>query len=165
MKRRRFVEAAVSLPFVSRVGRASASTMPLARIRPGDPGWPSRARWNRLREQTGERPLAVKSPFDVCRMDPTGVDGVELFRSLKNPYEIGENIALTQTTGWADAWTSQSSTYAVPAESAADVVATVNFTRGNRLRLVVKGGGHSYLGTSSTPDSSLLWTRRMNTIV
>jgi hypothetical protein len=165
MKRRRFVEAAASLPFVSRLGRASAATMPLARVRPGDPGWPSRTRWDRLREQTGGRLLAVKSPFDVCRMDPTGVDCVELFRSLKNPYEVGDNVALTQTTGWADAWTSQPSSYAIPAESPADVAATVNFARENRLRLVVKGGGHSYLGTSSAPDSLLLWTRRMNTVV
>ncbi len=165
MRRRRFVEPAVSLPFVSQIGRASAATIPLARVRPGDPGWPSRAQWDRLREQTGGRLLAVKSPFDVCRRDPIGVDCVELFRSLKNPYAIGDNVALTQTTGWADAWTSQPSSYAIPAESAADVAATVNFARENRLRLVVKGGGHSYLGTSSAPDSLLLWTRRMNTVV
>jgi FAD/FMN-containing dehydrogenase len=35
----------------------------------------------------------------------------------------------------------------------------------NRLRLVVKGGGHSYLGTSNAPDSLMIWTRRMNEIV
>jgi hypothetical protein len=98
-------------------------------------------------------------------MDPTGTDCLELFRSLKNPYAAGDNVALTQTTGWADAWTSQPSTYAVRAESAADVAATVNFARENRLRLVVKGGGHSYLGTSSAPDSLLIWTRRMNRVV
>jgi hypothetical protein len=98
-------------------------------------------------------------------MDPTGADCLELFRSLKNPYAIGDDIALTQTTGWADAWTSQPSTYAVAAESAADVAAAVNFARENRLRLVVKGGGHSYLGTSSAPDSLLIWTRRMNRVV
>jgi len=165
MKRRQFVEAAVSTPFVGRLGGAAAATRPLARVRPGDRDWPSTARWDQLREQTGGRLLAVKSPFDVCRIDPTGADCLELFRSLKNPYAIGDNIALTQTTGWADAWTSQSSAYAVAVESAADVAATVNFARENRLRLVVKGGGHSYLGTSSAPDSLLIWTRRMNRVV
>ena len=43
-----------------------------------------------------------------------------------------------------------------------DVVAAVNFARDNKLRLVVKGGGHSYLGTSNAPDSLLIWTRRMD---
>jgi FAD binding domain/Berberine and berberine like len=165
MERRRFVGAAVSLPFAARFPGAAAATAPLARVRPGDPGWPSTARWDRLRAQTGGRLAAVQSPFDACRSDPTGVGCLELFRSLKNPYAIGDNVALTQTTGWADAWTSQPSIYAVPAESATDVAATVNFARENKLRLVVKGGGHSYLGTSSAPDSLLIWTRRMNGIV
>ena len=40
----------------------------------------------------------------------------------------------------------------------------VNFARENNLRLVVKGGGHSYQGTSNAPDSLLIWTRHMNDI-
>ena len=61
-------------------------------------------------------------------------------------------------------WTSRPSTFAVAAETTGDVVAAVNFARENNLRLVVKGGGHSYQGTSSAPDSLLIWTRRMNAI-
>jgi CheY-like chemotaxis protein len=37
------------------------------------------------------------------------------------------------------------------------VVAAVNFARTHRLRLVVKGGGHSYLCGSNAPDSLLVW--------
>ena len=40
----------------------------------------------------------------------------------------------------------------------ADVIAAVNFARENNLRLVVKGGGHSYQGTSNAADSLLIWT-------
>jgi hypothetical protein len=40
----------------------------------------------------------------------------------------------------------------------------VNFARKHRLRLVVKGGGHSYQGTSDAPDSLLVWTRHMNDV-
>ena len=47
----------------------------------------------------------------------------------------------------------------------ADVVAAVNFARENKLRLVVKGGGHSYQGTSDAADSLLVWTRAMNNVV
>jgi FAD binding domain/Berberine and berberine like len=43
-------------------------------------------------------------------------------------------------------------------------VAAVNFARENNLRLVVKGGGHSYQGTSNAVDSLLIWTRRMNVV-
>ncbi|HKW84306.1 MAG TPA: FAD-binding oxidoreductase, partial [Burkholderiaceae bacterium] len=74
------------------------------------------------------------------------------------------NVELTQTLGWVDAWTSMPSAYAVAAQTTADVVAAVNFAREERLRLVVKGGGHSYQGTSNAADSLLIWTRAMNAI-
>ena len=71
---------------------------------------------------------------------------------------------MTQTSGWVDAWTSQPSAYAVAAESTADVVAAVKFARDHSLRLVIKGGGHSYQGTSNARDSLLVWTRHMNSV-
>jgi FAD/FMN-containing dehydrogenase len=52
----------------------------------------------------------------------------------------------------------------VIAKSTDDVVAAINFARRNNLRLVVKGGGHSYQGTSDAADSLLIWTRRMNAV-
>ncbi|HEY5009445.1 MAG TPA: FAD-binding oxidoreductase, partial [Caulobacteraceae bacterium] len=67
-------------------------------------------------------------------------------------------------SGWLDAWTARQSAYAVAARVPADVVAAVNFAREHNLRLVVKGGGHSYQGTSNAPDSLLVWTRAMNAI-
>src|SRR6266404_6513592 len=71
-------------------------------------------------------------------------------------------ISGTQVSGWLDAWTPAPSVYAVKATSSAEVAAAVNFAREHRLRLVVKGGGHSYQGTSNAPDSLLIWTRAMN---
>jgi FAD/FMN-containing dehydrogenase len=71
---------------------------------------------------------------------------------------------MTQTSGWVGAWTSRPSIYAVAARKTEDVVAAVNFARENKLRLAVKGGGHSYLGTSCAADSLLVWTREMNAI-
>jgi FAD/FMN-containing dehydrogenase len=61
-----------------------------------------------------------------------------------------------------DAWISKPSLYAVAAESAKDVVAAVNFAHRHNLRLVVKGGGHSYQGTSNAADSLLIWTRKLD---
>ena len=40
----------------------------------------------------------------------------------------------------------------------------MNFAREHNLRLVVKGGGHSYQGTSNAADSLLVWTRAMDAI-
>jgi FAD/FMN-containing dehydrogenase len=83
---------------------------------------------------------------------------------MRNPYFISEDPALTETSGWVDAWNSKPSAYAVKVQATADVVAAVNFARENNLRLVIKGGGHSYQGTSDAPDSLLIWTREMNGI-
>jgi FAD/FMN-containing dehydrogenase len=52
----------------------------------------------------------------------------------------------------------------VAARSTADVVAAVDFARESNLRLVVKGGGHSYQGTSNAADSLLIWTRAMDDV-
>jgi FAD/FMN-containing dehydrogenase len=84
---------------------------------------------------------------------------------VNNPYYIGEQPALTQSSGWLDAWTSAPSVYAVVVANTADVVAAVNFARAHQVRLVVKGGAHSYQGTSCAADSLLIWTRPMRGIV
>jgi FAD/FMN-containing dehydrogenase len=114
-----------------------------------------------LGETVGGRLIKVASPLDACA---EGADSTQLFKDLTNQFFIGDNVALTQNLGWTDAWTSRASEYAVAAETSADVAAAVTFARAHRLRLVVKGGGHSYLGGSNAPDSLLIWTRRMNAI-
>jgi FAD/FMN-containing dehydrogenase len=108
--------------------------------------------------------IKPRSPLASCT-EPGGKAACgELLRELKNPYFVGDQAALTQTLGWVDAWTSAPSVYAVAAANTQDVVAAVNFAREHNLRLVVKGGGHSYQGTSNAPDSFLIWTRAMNKI-
>jgi hypothetical protein len=137
---------------------------PLRRVRPGDPHWPSVAKWKQLKSAVKGNLIKIETPFSVCDT-VTGKEACDkLFKDLKNPYFIGDNPALTQTSGWFHAWKSEPSVYAVAAQNTSDVVAAVNFARINNLRLVVKGGGHSYQGTSNAPDSLLIWTRAMNEI-
>ncbi|HEX9284331.1 MAG TPA: FAD-binding oxidoreductase [Nitrospirales bacterium] len=138
---------------------------PVRRARPGDPAWPSAASWERLNREVGGRLIKVESPLAACRAAPTSAACGEVFRKLKNPYYIGDEPGLTQTSGWVDAWTSAPSAYAVEATKTEDVVSAVNFARDYNLRLVVKGGGHSYQGTSNSADSLLIGTRAMNRIV
>lgn len=145
-------------------GRAAAASSPVRRVRPSDPQWPSEAQWKALSRAVGDRLIKVQWPLSVCRDAPSGTLCRYVFKELKNPYYIGDEVGLTQTCGWVDAWTAQPSVYAVAARGSADVAAAVNFARDNNLRLVVKGGGHSYLGTSNAPDSLLIWTHAMNDI-
>jgi FAD/FMN-containing dehydrogenase len=135
-----------------------------SRVRPGEPGWPSEARWQELGRQVGPALVKVRSPLADCLAAPAGTACGQLFKAVANPYYLGDEIGLTQTLGWVGAWTSRPSVYAVAARHTGDVVAAVNFARHNNLRLVVKGGGHSYQGTSSAPDSLLVWTRKMSDV-
>src|SRR5204862_2679745 len=168
MSRRSLVQRAAAFAFMpavfSPLRAASPENAPARRLRPPDPEWPDKASWAKLNEDVGGRLVKVNSPLSACREAPDGRSCGDLFRELKNPYFIGDEVGLTQTAGWVDAWESQPSVYAVAAETTRDVVAAVNFARENNLRLVVKGGGHSYLGTSNAPDSLLIWTRAMHQI-
>ncbi|HUH95486.1 MAG TPA: FAD-binding oxidoreductase [Casimicrobiaceae bacterium] len=142
---------------------AQAAKATVRRVRPGDAAWPGAAAWQRLNDAVGGNLINVDSLFAPCREMKRGAC-IELWRNIRNPFYLGDQPGGTEVSGWLDAWTPQPSAYAVRARNADDVVAAVNFGRDNNLRLVVKGGGHSYQGTSNAPDSLLIWTRGMNRI-
>jgi FAD/FMN-containing dehydrogenase len=153
--RRRLLQAAAALPLAG-----TSIAAPAAR----GTGWPPDAAWKQLASELHGALVPVVSPWPACIAAPAGYECARLFRLAKNPYFLGDDPALTQTLGYVDAWTSSPSRYAVEARSAADVAAAVNFAREHGVRLVVKGGGHSYQGTSNAADSLLVWTRRMRDI-
>lgn len=132
-----------------------ATAAPRARIRPADAGWPGAAAWEELGRAVSGRLAPVIMPV----VDPAGTSAY-----FANPIWIGDQAALTESSGWVNAWTSAPSAYVVRAESAADVAAAVKFAAKHRIRLVVKGGGHSYFGGSNAPDSLLVWTRGLQSI-
>src|SRR5271157_3632261 len=169
MDRRRLLKIVAGLPFASGLWRgastlADASPSP-ARVRPGDPAWPSEESWDELGREVEGRLVKVRSPLAACVGASSDAACAQVFKEAKNPCYLGDEVGLTQSLGWIGAWTSQPSVYAVAAKTTADVAAAVNFARKNNLRLVVKGGGHSYQGTSNAADSLLIWTRHMNAIV
>ena len=143
----------------------AAGDGPVRRARPSDPSWPSAARWDELNRAVGGNLIRLQSPLADCAVAADSALCQDVLENLKNPYYIGDQPGLTQTSGWVDAWISAPSAYAVAARTTADVVAAVNFAREHNLRLVVKGGGHSYQGTSNAADSLLIWTRAMNRMV
>ena len=165
LSRRRLLKISAALPFISTLARgASAAGRPQARVRLGDPEWPSEASWDQLNRDVEGRLLKVRSPLADCVGGSPDAACEQVFKELKNPYYLGDEVGLTQSLGWVGAWTSEPSVYAVAAKTTQDVVAAVNFARSNNLRLVVKGGGHSYQGTSNAANSLLIWTRHMNAI-
>src|ERR1700683_3683075 len=164
MKRRSFLKkcgAAALLPLSSRALFARSG---FRRQRPSDAAWPSKEAWKRLNDAVGGNLLPVDFSITACTSGGESADCKKVLESLKNPYYIGDQPGLTQTLGWVDAWTTKPSVYAVAARNADDIAAAVNFARDNNLRLVVKGGGHSYQGTSNAPDSLLIWTRHMHDV-
>jgi FAD/FMN-containing dehydrogenase len=166
---RQFLAGCAVAPLARALFRPTAATegaagRALQRVRPSSPDWPSGEAWDKLKQAVGGRLVKVETPLAACGQ-PDGAEACDtLFKELKNPYYIRDQVGITQTLGWIDGWTYQPSIYAVAARQTSDVVAAVNFARERNLRLVVKGGGHSYLGTSNAPDSLLIWTRAMDGI-
>ena len=148
MRRRRFLAAGLSLAGATVLHVPPARTAAaLTRVRPGMPGWPTEAEWEGLKEAVDGRWSPVALPDFK---DPA------VRKLLSDPFYIGDQPGLTQNSGWLDAWRSSPSAYVVAAETAADVAAAIRFARAHNLRLVVKGGSHSFLGTSNAPDSLLV---------
>jgi FAD/FMN-containing dehydrogenase len=134
------------------------------RRRPSDPDWPSERAWKQLNDEVDGNLAPVPFPIEACTREPGGPGCESLVANIKNPYYVGDQPGLTQTLGWVDAWFTKPSVYAVAAENAQHVAAAIHFARKHDLRLVVKGGGHSYQGNSNAPDSLLIWTRHMHEI-
>ena len=155
MQRRHLLGATLALAGVSALPVSPAMAAPAARVRPGAPGWPSETDWAGLNRAVGGRLGPVTLP-DL--KDPA------VRKLVANPFYVGDQPGLTQSAGWLDAWTTAPSARMVTAHSAADIAAAVRFARAHNLRLVVRGGGHSYLGTSNAPDSLMIWTRPMRTV-
>jgi FAD/FMN-containing dehydrogenase len=163
VNRRNFIQVLASAGALAQTATAATAAR-RTRVRPGDQGWPSVAQWRRLADAVGGRLVKLDDPLAACRQAPDGPACQALFKGLRNPFFISDDPALTETSGWLDAWTSSPSAYAVKVQTTRDVVAAVNFARNHDLRLVIKGGGHSYQGTSNAADSLMIFTRAMNAI-
>ena len=164
MNRRAFLKAIGSAAILPILPRRLLASSNFRRRRPSDATWPSDSAWKQLNEAVGGNLIPVDFPLSILKSDPDSAAAKLLLENIKNPYYIGDQPGLTETLGWVDAWATKPSVYAVAARNAHDIAAAVNFARDNNLRLAVKGGGHSYQGTSNAPDSLLIWTRHMHDI-
>lgn len=134
MKRRDMLQSAGALALVS--ASQAQTSVRMRRVRPGDAAWPSAAAWATLSRAVGGQLTKVQWPPAVCMSGSDTTACADVFKELKNPYYINPSPGLTQTCGWADAWTSTPSAYAVAARKTADVVAAVNFAREHNAAVV-----------------------------
>jgi FAD/FMN-containing dehydrogenase len=151
MRRRDLFKAVAALAVLSGTSAKALAGLAKAgfrRVRPGDAAWPKPADW-----------AALDKAVDGALLKPEPLHG-----PYDNPFSIGDQAAGTQVSGWLNAWKPGVSAYAVKARKGTDVASAVSFARRHKLRLVVKGGAHSYQGTSNAPDSLLVWTRAMNKV-
>jgi FAD/FMN-containing dehydrogenase len=164
MNRRAFLKTIGSAALLALLPRRSWASTNFRRCRPSDPAWPSQSAWKQLSETVGGNLIPVDFPIADLKKNPSSAAAKALTDNISNPYYIGEQPGLTESFGWVDAWATKPSVYAIAARNAGDIAQAVNFAREHNLRLAVKGGGHSYQGTSNAPDSLLIWTRHMKDI-
>jgi hypothetical protein len=124
MNRRSMLRRVAAIPVLSAVWpslvtkiRAAGAPPAVRRARPSDPSWPSAASWEQLNRDVGGHLIRVRSPLAACADAADSAACQKVLKNLKNPYFIGDQPGLTQTSGWVDAWTSTPSAYAVTAES------------------------------------------------
>ncbi|CBA16802.1 FAD-binding oxidoreductase [Xanthomonas albilineans] len=161
MKRRSLLSLALLAPWFGPLGNLAAAVTSRWAL-PGSKGWPSDVKWQGLRRELRGELIAVDYPFSPGNAGTPRQ--AEAMANLRNAFYVGDEPALTQTSGWVDGWVCASSPYAVAAANAQDVAKAVRFATRHGLRISIRGGGHSYQGTSCAEGSLLIWTRRMNAV-
>ncbi|KTD69346.1 MULTISPECIES: FAD-dependent oxidoreductase [Legionella] len=131
---------------------------------PKQPCWPTQAQWDTLNKAVNGHLQQGHSPLSPCIKNTDNSACKEVLNKLKNPFFIESQPGATQSNGWVDAWQSAVSPYVVAAENAQEIAAAVNFARTHRIKLVVKGTGHDYLGRSNAANSLLIWTHNMRQV-
>lgn len=135
-----------------------------ARVRPSDANWPTARDWQALAGRLDGALEESRSAFDAQMAQSGGKLTDAVLKNLVNPFYLQDFSGSTQSQGWLDGWKSaQSAKVGIP-QNAKDVAELVGFAREHNLRLVIKGGGHSYYGQSNAPDSLLVWTRDLRGI-
>ena len=149
----RVFAAAIVAGCAARQPAAQQEAAPACRCAPGQACWPAQAEWQRFGASLHGKLEQPQSPLAACRADAAGQACAEALKNSKNPFFLQDQPGGTESAGWLGAWNAAASAWAVVARDSSDIAAAVDFARRNRLRLVVKGTGHDYLGRSNAPDS------------
>jgi hypothetical protein len=96
MKRRDLLSAGVAVAASTALPSPSASAT-IARPRPGRAGWPNESDWAGLKKAVGGRLAPVNLP---------DLRDHAVRELVANPFYVGDQPGLTQSSGWLGAWRS-----------------------------------------------------------
>ena len=99
MNRRTFLKTSGAASLSPLWPRGAFGSSAIRRVRPSDPGWPSKEAWKRLNDAVGGNLIRVDFPINACLSSAQSADCKTLFTNVKNPYYIGDNPGITQTLG------------------------------------------------------------------
>lgn len=131
---------------------------------PQTPCWPTLFEWHTFEKKLSGRLIPIDADFKNCLNNPSRMGCKEKFSNFSSPFAIEDNPWATQITGLNHAWSNEPSSYVVAANNANDIVQAVNFAKAHKLKLVIKGTGHDYLGRSNAKNSLLIWTHALRKV-
>lgn len=148
---RGYIVLAVQL-FTSTSVLSGLAAPPRCRCTPPDPCW-SAVPWISLNASIGGRLAVTRDPLEPCLVDLTSLACSQVLNATDNEFAVSSVPDGFLRTGLFGTWnlSSVQSSYAVLAESEADVSAAVAFATQYNLRVTVKGTGH---GAYATPLST-----------
>jgi hypothetical protein len=97
--RRAFLKTIGSAALLPALPRGLRAKTNLRRRRPSDPAWPSQQAWKQLNHAVGGNLLPVDFPPSLLKSDPAGAAAKLLAKNLRNPYYLGDQPGLTQSSG------------------------------------------------------------------
>lgn len=133
---------------------------------PGHSCW-TEINWNDLSSRLGKPEFLESSKNDSiweCQKDFGDACPQSIDWSLDDPFSWqNHSWAYISVARYGD-FIFKPSVYTVAARDAQDISEAVKFAGKNKLKVVVKSGGHDYLGRSQDPDALLIWTHYMRNI-
>ncbi|KAM7197314.1 hypothetical protein V8F20_006668 [Naviculisporaceae sp. PSN 640] len=156
-----------------------ASTASASRCKcfPGEPCWPTRAEWDAFNTTVGGRLIATVPLAQACH-DPNY--DLATCDALRNQWQYPDVHMNDSASIMAPFFANQSCDpftdravectfgnyvrYAVAVESAADVIATIQFAKAKNIRFVIRNTGHDYNGRSTGAGALSVWTHGLKSI-
>ncbi|KAI9706663.1 MAG: hypothetical protein M1836_003672 [Candelina mexicana] len=152
----------------------SIASDPTCKAQPNTPSWPSAEQWTNLNASVSGQLLAPLPPAAVCDSSLSVYDNKTCAyvtaQYSSSDFHARDPVSIDQPNWENDACLPVQGVkcdlnvfprYVVNATQAEHVVKAVDFAREQRVRLVVKGTGHDYLGRSIAPDSLSIWTHNL----
>lgn len=147
---------------------------------PRDDCWPTEHEWNVFNQTLGGKLIATTPIASVCHLDPFAAYDAQKCADLQSVWGFPQTHFQTSSSIMAPFFANQSCEpflpksaqcvigsyiqYAVNAGGASDYQKTIEFTKKNNIRLVIRNTGHDYIGKSTGAGAVGIWTHNLRNI-